>query len=63
VEAGRRQVVVSKKLKKELTRYLGSVKHGNLGAEGPLIPSQKSNKRKSGNQMETSPDLGSDISI
>lgn len=39
----RRKVVVSKKLKKELTRYPGSLKQGNLGAESPLIPSQKSN--------------------
>jgi hypothetical protein len=51
VEAGRRQVVVSKKLKKELTRYLGSLKQGNLGAESPLIPSQKSNKAFSPNSL------------
>lgn len=46
-----RQVVVSKKLKKELGRYLGSLKNGKYGPDSPLIPSQKSNLPFSPNSL------------
>lgn len=46
-----RKIVVSKKLKKELVKYLGSLKKDTFDVDSPLIQSQKSNESFTANSL------------